>query len=71
MTEHSVSCYPYASFTNVPLPLLKAAALYLDKLYILDPVGANWATVGADQHARETVMHTQLIQQESGLFTLV
>jgi hypothetical protein len=33
--------YPYASFTNQQLPELKVAALYFDKLTILDPVGAS------------------------------
>ena len=30
------------------------AALYFDKLVILDPVGASWNTIGADHHSRET-----------------
>jgi hypothetical protein len=37
---------------NTQLPQLKTAALYLDKLVILDPVGASWVTIGADHHAR-------------------
>lgn len=32
--------YPYASFTNTQLPLLKVAAVWFDRLVILDPVGA-------------------------------
>jgi hypothetical protein len=36
MTEHSLSYYPYASFTNTQLPLLRVAALYFDKLVLLD-----------------------------------
>lgn len=55
MADHNLFYYPYASFTNTQLPLLKVAALYFDKLVILDPVGASWATIGADQHAREAV----------------
>ncbi len=47
MTEHNLFYYPYASFTNAKLRLLKVAALYFDKLVILDPVGANWATTAA------------------------
>ena len=31
------------------------AALYLDKLVILDPVGARWVTIGADHHAWDAV----------------
>ncbi|MBK8937956.1 MAG: hypothetical protein IPM79_10010 [Polyangiaceae bacterium] len=34
--------------TDAELPLLKASALYFDKLYILDPEAASWGTVGAD-----------------------
>jgi hypothetical protein len=52
MTDHNLFYYPYASFTNAQLPLLKVAALYFDKLVILDPVGASWDTVGADHLAR-------------------
>ena len=55
MTEHNLFCYPYTSFTNEQLPLLKVAALYFDKLSILDPVGASWATVGADHFARDGI----------------
>lgn len=55
MTDHNLFYYPYASFTNAQLPLLKVAALYFDKLVILDPVGASWDTIGADHHAREAV----------------
>ncbi len=55
MTEHNLFYYPYASFTNAQLPLLKVAALYFDKLSILDPVGASWDTIGADYVAREAV----------------
>ncbi len=42
MTEHNLFYYPYASFTNSQLPLLKLAALYFDKLVLLDPVGVSW-----------------------------
>jgi hypothetical protein len=55
MTDHNLFYYPYASFTNTQLPLLKVAALYFDKLVILDPVGASWDTVGADHVARDAV----------------
>jgi hypothetical protein len=40
MSEHKLLYYPYASFTNAQLPLLKVAALWFDKLVILDSVGA-------------------------------
>jgi hypothetical protein len=55
MTEHRLFYYPYASFTNAQLPLLKVAALYFDKLVILDPVGASWGTIGADHEARRAI----------------
>jgi len=42
------SYYLYASFTNAQLPLLEAAALYVGKLVILDPVGVSWVTIRAD-----------------------
>lgn len=45
MTEHNLFYYPYASFTNAQLPLLKVEALYFDRLIIRDPVGASWATI--------------------------
>lgn len=67
MTEHNLIYYPYASFTNEQLPLLKIAALYFDKLYILDPVDASWNTVGADDVARNAV---QLLKNE-GILELV
>lgn len=55
MSEHTLFYYPYASFTNAQLPLLKVAALYFDKLIILDPVSASWDTIGADPIARDAV----------------
>lgn len=55
MREHNLLYYPCASFTNVQLPLLKVAALYFDKVVIIDPVGAGWAAIGADHHTRDTV----------------
>jgi len=56
MSEHNLFHYPYASFTNARLPLLKVAVPYFGKLYTLDPVGASWATIDADDRAREAVM---------------
>ena len=55
MNEHSLFYYPYASLTSKQLALMKVAALYFDKLYILDPVGASWATIGADHEARKAL----------------
>jgi hypothetical protein len=42
MKEHNLLYCPYASFTNAQLPLLKVAALWFNKVVILDPVGASW-----------------------------
>jgi hypothetical protein len=64
MTEHNLFYYPYASFTNSQLPLLKVAALWFDKLVILDPVGASWATIGADHHTREAGMRSEIRYDE-------
>jgi hypothetical protein len=50
MTEPNLFCYPYASFMNSQLPLLKAAALYFDKQVTLNRVGASWAAIGEDHH---------------------
>src|SRR5689334_5923279 len=55
MTDHNLFYYPYASFTNSQLPLLKVSALWFDKLVILDPVGASWDTIGASDVARDAV----------------
>lgn len=55
MHSHNLFYYPYASLTNDQLPLLKVAALYFDKLVILDPVDASWSMVGADHVARGAI----------------
>jgi hypothetical protein len=44
---HDIFYYPYASFTQKQAPLLKAAALYFDKLFVLDPEQASAGTIGA------------------------
>jgi hypothetical protein len=46
MTEHSIFYYSYTSFQGEHELLLKAAALYFDKLYILDLEKANCAVNG-------------------------
>ncbi len=38
MTDYSLFYYPYASFNDAQLPLLKVVALWFNKLVILDPV---------------------------------
>src|SRR5438046_9443133 len=62
MTEHKLFYYPCASFTSSQPALLKVGALYVDKLIILDPVGARWATIGADEVARGAIkqLHDQV-----------
>ena len=37
MSEHNLFYYPYASLTNAQVASLKAAALYFDHHYLLDP----------------------------------
>lgn len=53
MNEHIIFYYPYASFTNTLAPLLKAAPLYFDKLYILEPVESSWDGIGSPSVARD------------------
>lgn len=67
MSGHNLFYYPYASFTNAQLPLLKVTALWFDKLFILDPVGASWDTIGADHVARDAVRQLK----EAGLLEIV
>jgi hypothetical protein len=67
MTEHNLFYYPYASFTNAPLLLLKVAALYFDKLVILDPVSASWNTIGAGHVARDAVR----LMKDAGILEIV
>ena len=59
MTEHTIYYYPYASFQGEQEPLLKAAALYFDKLYILDPSKANWAGIGQSPLSHDLVLLEQ------------
>lgn len=56
MPKHNLYYYPYASFTNAQLPLLKVAALYFDKLYILDPDKAIGGTVGLGDVTKEIAL---------------
>lgn len=56
MTEHRLFYYPYASFTNAQFPLLKVAALYFDKLVILDPDKATGGTVGSGDIAKDVAL---------------
>jgi hypothetical protein len=67
MPGNNIFYYPYASFTNAQLPLLKAAALYFDKLIILDPVDASWDTIGAEFYVRDAVQ----MLKEAGILKIV
>ncbi|QPB24745.1 hypothetical protein [Rhizobium sp. 007] len=67
MTDHNLFYYPYASFTDAQLPLLKVPALWFDKLVILDPVGASWDTIGADHIARDAVLQLK----DAGILEIV
>lgn len=55
MDENSIFYYPYATFQDAQLPLLKAAALYFDKLYILDPVEASFDGIGIQPDVNKDV----------------
>lgn len=55
MTKNNLFYYPYASFTNAQLPLLKVAALWFDKLFILDPGSASWDTIDAEYFAHDAL----------------
>jgi hypothetical protein len=59
MNEHSVFYYPYASFKQEQLLLLKAAALYFDKLLFLDPLKASWDWIGPSEHDNHLVVSEQ------------
>lgn len=55
MNTHNLFYYPYASCTNAQLPLLKVAALWFEKLVILDPIAVSWDTICTDRIARDAV----------------
>lgn len=50
MTEHNLFYYPYIPFSKIQFLLLKAVVMYLDRLVILDSVGASWDTIGVDHY---------------------
>ena len=56
MTENRLFYYPYATMFNAQLPLLKTAALYFDKLVLLDPRDATWDRIGPDPSALDEVL---------------
>ncbi len=65
MLEHSIFYYPYASVTEEQSLLLKAAALWFDKLYILDPTKATWGRIGigAMEHDVRLLEQEQILQR--------
>jgi hypothetical protein len=67
MTPQRLYYYPYASFTDQQLPLLKVAAVWFDELVILDPVGASLNSIGVDPSVSQAV---KLLQQE-GILKIV
>ena len=71
MTDHNLFYYPYASFSNVQLPLLKVRALYFDKLVLLDPVGASWTTIGADHRAQLWQLKNERVMSNKGRTTFM
>lgn len=42
MDQNSIFCYPYVTLGAKQSLLLKTAALYFDKLVLLDPIGISW-----------------------------
>ena len=56
MNENRLFYYPYATMFDAQLPLLKTAALYFDKLGLLDPRDATWNRVGPDPGALDEVL---------------
>ena len=56
MNDHTIFYYPYASFTDSQAPLLKAVALFFDKLYILDPEKASGGMIGAGPVAKDVAL---------------
>jgi hypothetical protein len=68
MSEHRLFYFPYAAFANTQLPFLKVAALYFDKLVILDPIRASWNSVSVDQSVQ---LALRLLKDEGFLETVV
>jgi hypothetical protein len=60
MNEHNLFYYPYASFSDNQKLLLKAAALYFDKLYILDPFKASYDGIGPGDKSQ----HVNMLEKE-------
>lgn len=67
MNSHDVFYYPYSYFEDDDSPLLKLAALYFDKFYILDPELAHHDGVGISFPMRNNMK----LLHEAGILELV
>jgi hypothetical protein len=64
--EHSIFYYPYGSFQDRHAPLLKIAALYFDKLNILDPLKAvSGPAPGAVRSGARVEDYVSLLEREN------
>lgn len=59
MDEYSIFYYPYSYFMDYNLPFLKAIALYFDKLYILEPLKASFATIRVTLEINYAIVHLE------------
>ena len=60
MSGHTIFYYPYASFGYEQAPFLRAAALYFDKLYLLDPEKArSGGTSPLEGIGKDVLFHEQ------------
>lgn len=60
MIGKNIFYYPYASLGEKQMSMLKAVALYFDKLFVLDPMKSSWARVGLGEYEHEI----QLLESE-------
>lgn len=56
MAGHRLFYYPYATMFDAQLPLLKTAALYFDKLLLLDPRDTTSDRIGPEPGALDEVL---------------
>ncbi len=67
MDQHKVFYYPYSYFADNQSPVLKLAAIYFDKIYILDPELAHHDGIGISNGMKYNV--TQL--EDAGILERV
>ena len=67
MNEHSIFYYPYCSFKEQQSPLLMAAALYFDKMFILDPFKAVGGASGLGLDVGHTTEKAVKLLEEAKL----